>query len=145
MFQFLISTFNLWKLPSKSENIKHFWWFRKIKEINWMKDKFLTVCSCHVTYAFQGESTFYSCLNVKELLAWSRRKIWSLSDCNWTRTHNRLVRKRTLNHLAKLAKWLSVRLRTKWLWIQVQFQSQRPLVRKNFLVLAMLFWKHFHG
>ena len=34
-------------------------------------------------------------------------------DCNWTRTHNHLVHKRTLNHLAKLAslaKWLSVRL-----------------------------------
>ena len=27
-----------------------------------------TVCSCHVTYTFQGESTLYSCLNVKELL-----------------------------------------------------------------------------
>ena len=25
-----------------------------------------------------------------------------LSDCNWTRTQNHLVRKRTLNHLAKL-------------------------------------------
>ena len=24
-----------------------------------------------------------------------------LSDCNWTRTHNQLVHKRTLNHLAK--------------------------------------------
>ena len=24
-------------------------------------------------------------------------------DCNWTRTHNHLLRKRTLNHLAKLA------------------------------------------
>ena len=29
----------------------------------------LTVCSYHVTYAFQSESTLYSCLNVKELLA----------------------------------------------------------------------------
>ena len=29
----------------------------------------LTVCSCHVTYAFESESTLYSCLNVKELLA----------------------------------------------------------------------------
>ena len=57
--------------------------------------------------AFQSESTLYSCLNVKELLARSRREIWSLSDCNWTRTHNHLVRKQTLNHLAKLAKWLS--------------------------------------
>ena len=33
--------------------------------------------------------------------------IWSLSDCNWTRTHSHLVHKRTLNSLAKLAKWLS--------------------------------------
>ena len=30
-----------------------------------------------------------------------------LSDCNWTRTHNHLVRKQTLNHFAKLTKWLS--------------------------------------
>ena len=28
----------------------------------------------------------------------------TLSDCNWIRTHNHLVHKRTLNHLAKLAK-----------------------------------------
>ena len=32
--------------------------------------------------------------------------IWSLSDCDGTRTHNHLVREWTLNHLAKLAKWL---------------------------------------
>ena len=30
--------------------------------------------------------------------------IFRVSDCNWTRTHNHLVHKRTLNHLAKLAK-----------------------------------------
>ena len=45
------------------------------------------------------------CLNVKELPARNKRDIWSLSDCNGIRTHNHLVRKRTLNHLAKLAKW----------------------------------------
>ena len=28
----------------------------------------VTVCSCHVTYAFQSESTLYSCLNVKNSL-----------------------------------------------------------------------------
>ena len=86
----------------------------------------LTVCSYHGTYAFQSESTLYSCLNVKELLARSRRKIWSLSDCNGTQTHNHLVRKRTLKHLVKLAslaKWLSVRLQTKWLWVRVPLQS----------------------
>ena len=31
-------------------------------------------------------------------------KIVTISGCNRTRTHNHLVRKRTLNHLAKLAK-----------------------------------------
>ena len=67
----------------------------------------LTVCSCHARYTFQRESTLYICLNVKELLALSRRKIWSFSDCNWTWTHNHSVHKWTLNHLAKLAKWLS--------------------------------------
>ena len=35
----------------------------------------MTVCSCHVTYALQSESTLYSCLNVKELLARIRREI----------------------------------------------------------------------
>ena len=35
-----------------------------------------------------------------------------LSDCNWTRTQNHLVCKRTLNHLAKLTKWLSCVLST---------------------------------
>ena len=77
-------------------------------------------------YVFQSESTLYSCLNVKELLARRSREIWSLSDCNWTRNHNHLVRKRKLNLLVKLAslvKWLSVPLRTKWLWVRVQLQS----------------------
>ena len=67
----------------------------------------LTVCSYHVTYTLQSESTVYSYLNVKELLALSRCEIWRLRDCNWTRTHNHLFHKRALNHLAKLAKWLS--------------------------------------
>ena len=52
----------------------------------------LTVCFYHVTYEFESQSTLYSCLNVKELLARSKRHIWRLSDCNGTRTHNHLVR-----------------------------------------------------
>ena len=52
------------------------------------------------------------CLNVSKLFARSRRKVWSLSNCNQTRTQNHLVRKRTLNHLAKLAKWWSYVLST---------------------------------
>ena len=90
----------------------------------------MTVCSCHVTYEFQSETTLYSCLNVKEALARSRREIWSLSDCNWTRTQNHLVRNWTLTHLAKLAslsKWLSVRLQTKWSLIQIQIYKIKQL------------------
>ena len=50
------------------------------QDIQIQKDKnSLTDCMttdfCHVTYVFQSESTHYSCLNVKELLALSRRKI----------------------------------------------------------------------
>ena len=67
----------------------------------------LIVCFYQVSYEFESESTLYSCLNVKELLARSRRHIARLSDGNGTRTHNHLVRKRILNHLAKLATWLS--------------------------------------
>ena len=48
--------------------------------------KMLTVCSYHATYVLQSESTLYSCLNVEELLVWSRSEIWSLSDCNWIQT-----------------------------------------------------------
>ena len=72
----------------------------------------LTICSSHVTYALQREFTLFSCLNVKELLARSRREIWSLSDCQWTQTQNLLVCKRTLNHFAKLAKTLASVLST---------------------------------
>ena len=69
---------------------------------------------------FQSEFTLNRCLNVKELLVWSRREIWRWSDCTWTRTQNHLVLKRTLNHFAK---WLSVRLTTRWFWVRVQLQS----------------------
>ena len=34
------------------------------------------------------------------------------NDCNWTRTQNHLARKRTLNHMAKLAKGLCCVLST---------------------------------
>ena len=45
----------------------------KKKEFN--KEPVTIICSYHVTYAFQSESTLYSCLNVKELLARSRCEI----------------------------------------------------------------------
>ena len=61
--------------------------------------------SCHVRISEWIH--IYSLLDVKELLAQSRREVWSSSDCNWTRTRNHLAHKRTLNRLAKLAIWLS--------------------------------------
>ena len=70
------------------------------------------VSSNHVTYAFESESTLCSSQNVNKLLARNRRDIWSLRDCNGTQTHNHLVHKRRLYHLAKLAKWLSCVMRT---------------------------------
>ena len=57
--------------------------------------------------SFRVNLHFIVCLNIKELLAWSRHHIWSLSDSNRIRTYNHLFRKRTLNHLAKLAVWLN--------------------------------------
>ena len=59
-----------------------------------------------------SEFTLHTCLNIKELLAWSRRKICKLRDSNWSRSQNHLVFKRTLKHLTKLAKWLSCVLST---------------------------------
>ena len=70
---------------------------------NEQEDLPLTACFCHVcSIVVSSDCMFHSCVNVKELLAHSRHKIWSLSDCNWTRIQSYLVRKRTLNRLAKL-------------------------------------------
>ena len=45
-------------------------------------------------YAFDPNKSFGQLLDISH-------------DCNWTRTHNHLLHKRTFNHLAKLAKRLS--------------------------------------
>ena len=76
---------------------------------NYLYDAFDCVfLTCHVhAYAFESESTPYSCLIVNELVVPGTSEIWRLSDCNWTRAQNHLFRIQALNHLAKLAKWLS--------------------------------------
>ena len=56
------------------------------------------------------------------------------SESNDIRTHNHLFRKRTLNHLAQLAslaKWLSVRLRTKWFWVRISLLSVKAIFSNN--------------
>ena len=85
-------------------------WEKKILKQIWcvLRDLQIFDCmflSCHVRIS----EWIYThiCLNVKEIIAQNRRDIWSLSDCDGTRTHNHLVRKGTLNYLAKLTKWLS--------------------------------------
>ena len=81
------------------------------KWLSWVVSTYLYVTfdrmflSCQ--YAFQSKFTLYSCLNVKELLAQNKCNTWSLSDSNRIGTQNHLVHKQILNHLAKLAKWLS--------------------------------------
>ena len=99
--------------------------FRKKKKKKIQEIYILTICSCHVTYAFQSESTLYSCLNGKKLLAQS----------NWTRTQNHLVPKRTLNQLAKLLRFC---LRTKWFWLRVQLQSFIFYFVEMFYVMELL-------
>ena len=74
------------------------------------------------------------CLNVKELLARSRRHIWILSDSNDIRTHDHLGRKRTLNPWAK---WLSVCLRTKWLWVRISLLSLENI----HVFEVLIFWR----
>ena len=67
-----------------------------------------------------------NCLNVTEILVYNKRGIWNSSDCNKIRTHNQVVRKLPLNHLAKLtilAKRLGVCLRTNWLRVGVSLLS----------------------
>ena len=82
--------------------------------------------SCHIRVSW------IVCLNVKELVARSRRHIWRLSGSTKIQTHNHLVHKRTLKHLAKLAQTRqtsqSVRLRTKWLWVRISLLSLKVIV-----------------
>ena len=64
-----------------------------------------------------------------------------LPDSNEIRTHNHLVCKRQLKHLAKLAslaKWLSVRLRTKWLWVRILLLSLKLQIWRLFRLRSSL-------
>ena len=79
-----------------------------ITEKNLASRQFTFACSSNRTvFLKNGIHILELFLTVVFFLPQSRRKIWSLSDCNWTRTHYQLVHKQTLNLLAKLAKWLS--------------------------------------
>ena len=96
----------------------------------------MTVRYYDVKYEFQSPHSIV-CLNVKELIARSKRHMWSLIDTSEIRTHNHLFRKRTLNYLASLAKWLNVRLQTKWLWIPISLLS----LKKIHVFEVRTFWR----
>ena len=77
-------------------------------------------------------------------LVWYLKIKW-LSYCSWTRPRNHLVRKITLNRLAKLTsltKWFSVDLRTRWLWVRVLLHSLKPFydagIEDDLIKTAML-------
>ena len=85
---------------------------------------------------FKGKYLCSSLFLIK-LQAWS---LVTLSDCNWTRTQNHLVRKITLYHLAKLAEWLSCVLRLiLWcIWLYVLLMSRtRFRVNPQYIVACM--------
>ena len=89
------------------------------------------------------------CLNVKELLGRSKYHIWNLSDSNEIQTYTYLVWKRTFNHLdklarlASLAKWLSVLLWAKWLWIRILLLSIK-LRLSTFIGFTIIFLVFFY-
>ena len=94
----------------------------------WESSKILTVYY-HVTFAFQSESSLYSCLNVKELLAGNRCDSWHLNDSNGIQTHNHLVCKWTLDQLSGCRLWVRIP------WLSVKFYPEKSefkvLVRSN--------------
>ena len=71
------------------------------KKINNSKYNFVIIMS-HTSFRVNPQSTV--CLNAMELLAGSGCHILNLSDSNKIQTHNHLVSKQALNHLAKLTK-----------------------------------------
>ena len=92
-------------------------WSMSLVQRFWSLDTLLTLCYYHVTYLFQSESTLYSCLNVKELPAWNKHDIWSLSGSNVIRSHNHL-------------EWLSVRSRTKRLLVRIPLLPLRYFINR---------------
>ena len=82
------------------------WYSKNVTLYMYLYSIFVWLCVIIMSHTcFRMNPHFIVCLNVKELLARSRCHILSLSDSNVIWTHNHLVHKRTLKHLAKLVKW----------------------------------------
>ena len=86
-------------------------------------------CVLFFIFSFQSEYILFSSLNFKERLPWNRRDIWSLTE------YCRDKYSTQVNYLASLSKWLSVRLRTKWLWVWILLLSHIVLCLNAFAKL----------
>ena len=87
---------------------------------------YVIIMSCT---SFRVNPHSIACLNIKELLAQSRCHICNLCESNEIRTQNHLVRKWTLNHLAKLVFPLMIELCCEYLsvrciWLYVIIMSR---------------------
>ena len=105
---------------------------------------YLTVCSSHVTYAFQSESTLYSGLSVRlrtHSCVCTFLDIQTTTECEFTlkcirdmtRTYSQMHRTDKYSEhspvIWPVAKWLSVRLQIKWFWVRFQLQSQNVAMK----------------
>ena len=68
------------------------------KPVNWFASQIIQLVSTQYEFLLKGVSKQIIILTVC---------YYYVSDSNEIRTHNHLVRKRTLNHLTMLVKWLS--------------------------------------
>ena len=148
LFSNFLSQINFKHHRVTNSTTKKLWQMKTlIKDVNFRDSKKKTNCQhffclfllCHIRVS--SESNFWGCLNVKGILARNRRGMWRLSDCNETRTHNHLVHKWTLNHLAKLAsltEGLSVCLQNKQLWVQLLLHPLNLQISHLFRVRSSL-------
>ena len=85
------------------------WYFNsKFIHLTYNEDKIISFLYIYIYYNLHVYCIKKLALTSKLILI-SKFK-WlklGLSDCNWTKPHNDLFHKETLNHLAKLTKWLS--------------------------------------
>ena len=88
---------------------------QSFSNVSFNKADMYKVKSVKHNYIFDGNNFNKHFLNFNAELIMH----FMLSDSNVIRTHNDLVRKRTLNHLAKHL----VRLQSKWLWVRITLLS----------------------
>ena len=101
------------------------WWLlnhtTKIKQSSVLSYKLSLIHCIPVTYLTHLDTAYHYGQYVCHHLSLSMQR-----DSN---PQTLIIRMRTLNclatfnHLASLAKWLSVRLRTTWLWVRISLQS----------------------